>query len=141
VKSRVAETLRLAAQSLWHAQNYFGEPRRRWKARLGDPRPSPPWLTNWPVSSGIYSNIAQVAAFVKTRFGLKEGKVRVLTNAATKRGQAAGWVRCSRDEGGVNDRNIERPRKIKKKIKIKIREHFPSAFIRGERLGWGVSAV
>jgi hypothetical protein len=38
VKSRVAETLRLAAQSLWHAQNYFGELYRRWKARLGGPK-------------------------------------------------------------------------------------------------------
>jgi transposase len=38
VKSRVAETLRLAAQSLWHAQNYFGELYRRWKARLGTPK-------------------------------------------------------------------------------------------------------
>ena len=38
VKSRVAEALRLAAQSLWHAQNYFGELYRRWKARLGTPK-------------------------------------------------------------------------------------------------------
>ena len=38
VKSRVAEALRLAAQSLWHAQNYFGELYRRWKARLGGPK-------------------------------------------------------------------------------------------------------
>ena len=38
MKSRVAETLRLAAQSLWHAQNYFGELYRRWKARLGGPK-------------------------------------------------------------------------------------------------------
>jgi len=38
VKSRVAEALRLAAQSLWHAQNYFGELYRRWKAKLGTPK-------------------------------------------------------------------------------------------------------
>ena len=38
VKSRVAEALRLAAQSLWRAQNYFGELYRRWKARLGSPK-------------------------------------------------------------------------------------------------------
>jgi hypothetical protein len=38
VKSRVAEALRLAAQSLWQAQNYFGELYRRWKARLGSPK-------------------------------------------------------------------------------------------------------
>ena len=38
VKSRVAEALRLAAQSLWHAQNYFGDLYRRWKARLGSPK-------------------------------------------------------------------------------------------------------
>jgi transposase len=38
VKSRVAEALRLAAQSLWHAQNYFGELYRRWKAKLGGPK-------------------------------------------------------------------------------------------------------
>ena len=38
VKSRMAEALRLAAQSLWHAQNYFGELYRRWKARLGSPK-------------------------------------------------------------------------------------------------------
>ena len=38
VKSRVAEALRLAAQSLWHAQNYFGDLYRRWKARLGGPK-------------------------------------------------------------------------------------------------------
>jgi transposase len=38
VKSRVAEALRLAAQSLWRAQNYFGELYRRWKARLGTPK-------------------------------------------------------------------------------------------------------
>jgi transposase len=35
VKSRVATALRLAAQSLWRAQNYFGDVYRRWKARLG----------------------------------------------------------------------------------------------------------
>lgn len=38
VKSRVAEALRLAAQSLWQAQNYFGDLYRRWKARLGSPK-------------------------------------------------------------------------------------------------------
>ena len=38
VKSRVAEALRLAAQSLWRAQNYFGDLYRRWKARLGSPK-------------------------------------------------------------------------------------------------------
>jgi transposase len=37
VKSRIAEALRLAAQSLWHAKNYFGDLFRRWKARLGNP--------------------------------------------------------------------------------------------------------
>jgi transposase len=36
VKSRVATALRLAAQSLWRAQNYFGDLYRRWKARLGN---------------------------------------------------------------------------------------------------------
>jgi len=38
VKSRVAEALRLAAQSLWQAKNYFGELYRRWRARLGSPK-------------------------------------------------------------------------------------------------------
>lgn len=38
VKSRVAEALRLAAQSLWRAKNYFGDLYRRWKARLGTPK-------------------------------------------------------------------------------------------------------
>ena len=38
VKSRVAEALRLAAQSLLRAQNYFGDLCRRWKARLGSPK-------------------------------------------------------------------------------------------------------
>lgn len=38
VKSRVAQALRLAAQSLWRAQNYFGDLYRRWKARLGTPK-------------------------------------------------------------------------------------------------------
>lgn len=38
VKSRVAEALRLAAQSLWRARNYFGDLYRRWKARLGSPK-------------------------------------------------------------------------------------------------------
>ena len=38
VKSRVAEALRLAAQSLWRAPNYFGDLYRRWKARLGSPK-------------------------------------------------------------------------------------------------------
>ncbi len=38
VKSRVAEALRLAAQSLNRAQNYFGDLYRRWKARLGGPK-------------------------------------------------------------------------------------------------------
>jgi len=38
VKSRVAEALRLAAQSLWQAKNYFGDLYRRWKARLGAPK-------------------------------------------------------------------------------------------------------
>lgn len=37
VKSRIAEALRLAAQSLWRAKNYFGDLFRRWKARLGSP--------------------------------------------------------------------------------------------------------
>lgn len=35
VKSRVAEALRLGAQSLWRAKNYLGDCFRRWKARLG----------------------------------------------------------------------------------------------------------
>ena len=34
----MAEALRLAAQSLWHSQNYFGDLYRRWKARLGSPK-------------------------------------------------------------------------------------------------------
>jgi hypothetical protein len=38
VKRRVAEALRLAAQSLHRAQNYFGDLYRRWKARLGSPK-------------------------------------------------------------------------------------------------------
>lgn len=38
VKIRVAEALRLAAQSLWQAKNYFGDLFRRWKARLGSPK-------------------------------------------------------------------------------------------------------
>jgi len=38
VKSRVAEALRLAAQSLHRAQNYFGDLYRRWQARLGSPK-------------------------------------------------------------------------------------------------------
>lgn len=38
VKSRVATALRLAAQSLHRAQNYFGDLYRRWKARLGAPK-------------------------------------------------------------------------------------------------------
>lgn len=38
VKSRVATALRLAAQSLSRAQNYFGDLYRRWKARLGGPK-------------------------------------------------------------------------------------------------------
>ena len=36
VKSRVATALRLAAQSMWRAQNYFGDLYRRLKARLGN---------------------------------------------------------------------------------------------------------
>jgi len=35
VKSRSAESLRLAAQSLWRAKNYLGDCFGRWKARLG----------------------------------------------------------------------------------------------------------
>jgi len=35
VKNRLAEALRLAAQSLWQAKNHFGDLFRRWKARLG----------------------------------------------------------------------------------------------------------
>jgi transposase len=38
VKSRVAKALRLAAQNLGRAQNYFGDVYRRWKARLGAPK-------------------------------------------------------------------------------------------------------
>lgn len=38
VKSRVAQALRLAARSLWRAQNYFGDLYRRWQARLGSPK-------------------------------------------------------------------------------------------------------
>ena len=34
----MAEALRLAAQSLWRAQNYFGDLYRRWQARLGSPK-------------------------------------------------------------------------------------------------------
>lgn len=38
VKSRCAQALRLAAQSLWRAKNYLGDCFRRWKARLGTPK-------------------------------------------------------------------------------------------------------
>lgn len=38
VKSRVATALRMAAQSLSRAENYFGDLYRRWKARLGGPK-------------------------------------------------------------------------------------------------------
>jgi len=38
VKSRAALALRLAAQSLWHSQDYLGDCFRRWKARLGTPK-------------------------------------------------------------------------------------------------------
>jgi len=38
INSRVAEALRLAAQSLVHAKNYFGDLYRRWKAKLGAPK-------------------------------------------------------------------------------------------------------
>ena len=38
VKSRAATALRLAAQSLNRAENYFGDLYRRWKARLGTPK-------------------------------------------------------------------------------------------------------
>ena len=38
VKSRVAKALRLAAQSLGRAENYFGDLYRRWKARMGAPK-------------------------------------------------------------------------------------------------------
>ncbi|MCO5052619.1 MAG: hypothetical protein M9920_09975 [Verrucomicrobiae bacterium] len=38
VKSRAAMALRLAAQGLNQAQNYFGDLYRRWKARLGTPK-------------------------------------------------------------------------------------------------------
>lgn len=38
VKSRVATALRVAAQSLGRAENYFGDLYRRWKARRGGPK-------------------------------------------------------------------------------------------------------
>lgn len=38
VKSRVARALRLAAQNLGRAENYFGDLYRRWKARMGAPK-------------------------------------------------------------------------------------------------------
>jgi transposase len=38
VKSRAAQALRLAAQSLWRSKDYLGECFRRWKARLGTPK-------------------------------------------------------------------------------------------------------
>lgn len=38
VKSRAAEALRLAAQSLWQSKTYLGECFRRRKARLGTPK-------------------------------------------------------------------------------------------------------
>jgi transposase len=38
VKSRAAQALRLAAQSLWHSKDYLGDCFRRWKARLGTPK-------------------------------------------------------------------------------------------------------
>jgi transposase len=38
VKSRAAEALRLAAQSLWQSKTYLGDSFRRWKARLGTPK-------------------------------------------------------------------------------------------------------
>jgi transposase len=37
-KVRVAQALRLAAQSLWHSKDYLGDCFRRWKARLGTPK-------------------------------------------------------------------------------------------------------
>ena len=38
VRNRAATALRLAAQGLWNAKNYFGDLYRRWKARLGTPK-------------------------------------------------------------------------------------------------------
>jgi transposase len=38
VKSRAAQALRLAAQSLWRSKDYLGDCFRRWKARLGTPK-------------------------------------------------------------------------------------------------------
>ena len=38
VKSRTADALRLAAQSLWRAKNYLGDCFRRYKARQGTPK-------------------------------------------------------------------------------------------------------
>jgi hypothetical protein len=41
VKSRVAEASRLAARSLWRAQNHFGDLYRRWKAPKEKRAPEP----------------------------------------------------------------------------------------------------
>ena len=38
VNSRIAKALRLAAQNLGRAANYFGDLHRRWRARLGAPK-------------------------------------------------------------------------------------------------------
>ena len=38
IKKPRRQALRLAAQSLWQAKNYFGDLYRRWKARLGSPK-------------------------------------------------------------------------------------------------------
>ena len=46
--NRVANVLRLAAQSLWHSQSYLGIYFRRMRARHGAPKPSLLLPTNWP---------------------------------------------------------------------------------------------
>ena len=86
VKSRVAEALRLAAQSLWRAQNYFGDLYRRWKARLGSPKAITAMAHKlarilWHLLK--YKEAFNPEAFAKAEEKIKRQKLARLQNLAT----------------------------------------------------------
>ena len=86
VKSRVAEALRLAAQSLWRAQNYFGDLYRRWKARLGSPKAITAMVHKlarvlWHLLK--YKQPFNPEVFAKEEAKMKRKKLQRLENMAT----------------------------------------------------------
>ena len=72
----MAEALRLAAQSLWRAQNYFGDPYRRWKARLGKAE---------GIVAGAHKLARIIWALIVSGEAYDEKKAFAITEASTAR--------------------------------------------------------